>query len=217
MYNYNKTITRFDNLNDFDITQKNFIIPQHIYKLLNKLKKFDLKANVHHILRLSAANVNQDSDLKNIFDYFKWNEEKRIFETEIKQEELVEKIESAYDIKIDQIMQDEKTDGDDNNRILMKKETSNMSNFTLSKGNSNNPHGIYSNLNEDLSFSQNRNGKFIIFYIYLDGAESIFQVQKPIAITNSQGFERNLMNYEFNDVFLTNSAKVGWNQHSHLV
>jgi hypothetical protein len=48
--------------------------------------------------------------------------------------------------------------------------------------------------------------------------ESIFQVQKPIAITNSQGFDRNLTNYEFNDVFLTNSGKVGWNQHSlHLV
>jgi hypothetical protein len=52
----------------------------------------------------------------------------------------------------------------------------------------------------------------------LDGVESIFQVQKPIAISNSQGFDRNLMHYEFNDVFLTNSAKVGWNQHSlHLV
>ena len=166
MYNYNKTITRPDHLNEFDISQKSFIIPQHLYKLLNKLKKIDLKANVHHILRLSASNVNQDSDLKNIFDYFKWNEEKRIFETEIKQEELVQQIESAYDLKIDQVVKNEIQDREHESRILIKKETSNNSSFSLNKANSNHPHGIYNNLNEELSFSQNRNGKIYDLFIW---------------------------------------------------
>ncbi len=163
MYNYNKSITRADNLNEFEINKRSFIIPQHIYILLNKLKKFDLKANVHQILRLSASNINQDSDLKNIFEYFKWSEEKRNFETEIKKEELVRKIESAYDLKIDQFLQNDVTDGDYESHNVIVKEISNNRCLSSTEVNPNDHNQIYSNLNNELSFSQNRNGK--IYYL----------------------------------------------------
>lgn len=217
MYNYNKSITRADNLNEFEINKGSFIIPQHIYVLLNKLKKFDLKANVNQILKLSASYGNQDSDLKNILEYFRWDEEKRIFESEIKKEELVQKIESAYDLKVDLLLQNDIKDGENESRNPIVKENSRIRCLSSMEANPNDHNRIYNNINNELNFSQNRNGKIYYFDFRLDGVESIFQVQKPIAVTNSQGFERNLMHYEFNDVFLTNSAKVGWNQHSQLV
>ena len=159
MYNYNKSITRADNLNEYEINKRSFILPQHIYILLNKLKKIDLKANVHQILRLSASNVNQDSDLKNIFEYFKWNEEKKSFETEIKKEELVRKIESAYDLKIDQFLQNEITDEDYGSHNVIVKENSNNRCLSSIEVNPNDHNQIYNNLSNELSFSQNRNGK----------------------------------------------------------
>jgi len=217
MYNYNKTINRFDNLNDFDTSKKNFVAPHHIYKLLNKLKNFDAKATVNHILKISACNVKQDADLKNIFDFFKWNEEKRIFETVIKQEDLIRKIALVYDLKMEEIKKQVPIVDGEETRQIYRKGSGNNSNLSFHKYSTNNYHGVFETLNGDLSFSQSRNGNFSLFKI-LDGVESIFQVQKPIAINNSQGFDRNLTNYEFNDVFLTNSGKVGWNQHSlHLV
>lgn len=155
MYNYNNTINRFDKINEFIVDKKKFIIPQHIYRLLIKLKTFDHEANVNHILRLSATNLKQDPDLKKIFQFFKWNDDKRIFETEIKREELINKIESAYDIKMTDMMNE---DEDEVSQQINRKESLNSSNFTFSKGNTN-QHGIYNSLNEEFSFPQNRNGK----------------------------------------------------------
>jgi hypothetical protein len=162
MYNYNKTINRFDNLNDFDTSKKNFVAPHHIYKLLNKLKNFEAKATVNHILKISACNVKQDADLKNIFDFFKWNEEKRMFETEVKQEDLINKIGLVYDLKTEEIKKQVPIVVEEDTRQINRKGSGNNSNLSFHKYTANNPHGVFETLNGDLSFSQSRNGKILL-------------------------------------------------------
>jgi hypothetical protein len=116
---------------------------------------------VNHILKISASNVKQDHDLRNIFEFFKWNEEKRMFETEIKQEELVKRLKITYDLKMDETIQDAPVVAElDTRQISSKESGNNNSNLTFNKYTANNTHGIYESFNGDLNFSQNRNGKF---------------------------------------------------------
>jgi hypothetical protein len=161
MYNYNKSIICFDKLTKSDEAKKKFVFPQHIHKLLNKLKNFDPKENVQHYLRLLATYVRQDLDLKKIFDFFNWNEEKKVFEREIKQEELIKRLESTYELKLDGIMFDKKAEVEDVSNLEIGKDSANNGNLTLNTGNSNIHPGVYNSLNEDLSFSQNINGNEI--------------------------------------------------------
>jgi hypothetical protein len=162
MYNYNNTINHFDKLYEKNVDKKEFMIPQHLNRLLTKLKTLDNNANVNHILRLSANYIKHDQDLKNVFEYFKWNEEKRIFETDIKMEDAVRKIESTYEIKSGQSLNEGQLNEENESLQVNRKGSLNSSNFTLNKGNSNLANRIYDSMNEEMNFTQNRNGKILI-------------------------------------------------------
>jgi hypothetical protein len=211
---------------EIGFNRPSFIIPQHIFKLVTKLFKFEQKTNLDKTLKLWSNSAKHDPDLKNIFLHFGWSEENKNFKKEIKYEELIKILEQTYGFNAEELLQDDNNMNNINstNNIIINIKKEEELNYMNNNGNtsnninSSNIQLINNSMNSNLSFSQMRNGNYILYNLYfILETDPLFQVQKPIAISNSQGMTQNLMFYEnhynYNEAFLTNSAKV-WNQNS---
>ncbi len=108
---------------------------------MTRLQKFDSDARVDHILRLMSVDIRQDEELFGIFKNFKWNQHNKLFEDEVKKEDLIKKLEEVYDFKLEEINEDEK-----NKKTARKESFGNLNSY------------MYNSVGSNLSFSQNRNG-----------------------------------------------------------
>lgn len=189
MYNVDRAPKNYNEASTVSIERSMFRIPQHIYKLAIKLLKTETKSDISKILKAFSSLLRSDPTLRDIFIFFGWSEENKNFIREIKYEEFIEKLEKEYEFSINELEEEQ-----DNTLVSSNKvHGNNLSNFQnipqIPVNNSNNSNLSLFNLNKN---------------------DDMFCVQKPIPLSNSQP----AMQEQPLDLFLTNSAKVGWNGNS---
>jgi len=190
--NYNEAST----ISTVSIERSMFRIPQHIYKLAIKLLKTEAKSDISKILKAFSGLLRSDITLRDIFIFFGWSEENKNFIREIKYEEFIKKLEKEYEFSINEL---EELEEEQSN--TSKVHGNNLSNFQ------NNPQIPPQIPVQTINNSNNSN----LSLFNLNKNDDLFCVQKPIPLSNSQPA---MQEQPPLDLFLTNSAKVGWNGNS---
>jgi hypothetical protein len=189
------------NSNDGSMERSMFRIPQHIYKLAIKLLKTELNSDISKILKAFSSLLRSDQTLREIYFFFGWSEENKNFNREIKYEEFIKKIEKEYEFSIRELEEEQNNLAGlalvDSHKIV----GNNFSNFQ------NNSQTI------PVQMVNNSNNSNLSLF-NLNKNDDMFCVQKPIPLSNSQPDRNILMQEQHLDLFLTNSAKVGWNGNS---
>jgi len=142
-------------INELQLKKTKFRLPFHISKLANKLSLVGPTSNqnIDQILICFCGNLKYDPTLDEIFVSLGWCKEKQTFNRDLKFEVVKEKLELAYDFKIEQIIPEEMPE-------------ENFKKYQISSNNNNSCSNFIINNNSNLSFyNSNKNGKIII-YIY---------------------------------------------------
>lgn len=90
-------------LNNVGSQKTGYVVPSHIFKLINKLKEVDDKSNISKTLKLFSYIIRYDEVMKDIFLNFGWEENSKKFHREVSYKELIEKLEHVYDIKVEDV------------------------------------------------------------------------------------------------------------------
>ena len=192
-------------------TQVSLRIPRHISQFCSKINLEGNYNKAENILKKFVSKADHDVIFKEIVDYFEWEPISKIFQKEVKYEELCEKLEKGYEFKMKDFIDEEtscRTEDVNNSHFegnLIKREEIIVDTSSL--------HFLHGN-NSNFSAFNNTLKQGIVYFLnlYLLENENLFPIHKPIPVNNSQ---ENASRYGY-EGFLNNSMKctIGYGQNS---